>query len=238
MPRKVFTAGEVLAAADVNEFLMDQAVQSFAGTAARGSAIPTPVTGMTTYLEDTKDLRTYDGSNYISTSGLTLLVNQTITTSTSTNIDNVFTSEFQNYKITIQIDTLSASNQVGVALQLRKAGANLAGANYAYAGLFAGYATGSGVWLNASADAQFGTLLLGGGGSPTTASVDLFSPNVASLRTGMNALVNNNYGSPAPAGVAAFITGVYGVADNIDGLRIFPSSGNMSGNIKIYGYRN
>jgi hypothetical protein len=36
MPRKVFTSGEVLSATDVNEFLMDQMVQTFAGTAARG----------------------------------------------------------------------------------------------------------------------------------------------------------------------------------------------------------
>jgi hypothetical protein len=62
MPRKVFTAGEVLAAADVNEFLMDQAVQSFAGTAARGSAIPSPVEGMVSYLEDSNTFQYYNGS--------------------------------------------------------------------------------------------------------------------------------------------------------------------------------
>jgi hypothetical protein len=62
MSRKVFTAGEVLAAADVNSFLMDQSVMSFAGTAARGSAIPSPVEGMTTFLEDSNILSIYDGS--------------------------------------------------------------------------------------------------------------------------------------------------------------------------------
>jgi len=50
--RKVFTAGEVLQAADVNDFLMDQSVMVFAGTAARGSAIPSPSEGMISYLED------------------------------------------------------------------------------------------------------------------------------------------------------------------------------------------
>jgi hypothetical protein len=65
MSRKVFTAGEVLAAADVNSFLMDQTVMSFAGTAARGSAIPSPVEGMNTYLEDSNDYESYDGSNWI-----------------------------------------------------------------------------------------------------------------------------------------------------------------------------
>ena len=65
MPRKVFTAGEVLAAADVNEFLQDQAVMTFAGTAARGSAIPTPVDGMLTYLEDSDTYESYTAGAYV-----------------------------------------------------------------------------------------------------------------------------------------------------------------------------
>jgi hypothetical protein len=66
MPRKVFTAGEVLAAADVQEFLQDQAVMSFAGTAARGSAIGTATAkeGMLTYLADTDTFEFWDGSSY------------------------------------------------------------------------------------------------------------------------------------------------------------------------------
>ena len=66
MPRKVFTAGEVLAAADVNEYLMDQTVMSFAGTAARGSAIGTAVEGMVTYLNDSDSLELYNGSAWVS----------------------------------------------------------------------------------------------------------------------------------------------------------------------------
>jgi hypothetical protein len=66
MSRKVFTAGQVLAASDVNNFLMDQTVMSFAGTAARGSAIGTAVEGMTTYLEDTNYLSVYDGASWAS----------------------------------------------------------------------------------------------------------------------------------------------------------------------------
>lgn len=66
MPRKVFTAGEVLAAADVNTYLMDQAVMTFAGTAARASAISTATAseGMVTYLADTDTFEFWDGSAY------------------------------------------------------------------------------------------------------------------------------------------------------------------------------
>lgn len=60
---KVFTAGEVLTAANVNGYLMEQSVMVFAGTAARGSALGTAVAeGMVSYLSDTNTLQYYDGS--------------------------------------------------------------------------------------------------------------------------------------------------------------------------------
>jgi len=62
--RKTFTAGEVLQAADVNDFLMDQSVMVFAGTAARGSAIPSPSEGMVTYRSDDDAVEVYDGSSW------------------------------------------------------------------------------------------------------------------------------------------------------------------------------
>jgi hypothetical protein len=65
MPRKVFTAGEVLAASDVNEFLMNQMVKTFAGTAARGTAIGTATQGMLTYLADSNTFEYFDGSSFV-----------------------------------------------------------------------------------------------------------------------------------------------------------------------------
>jgi len=65
MPRKVFVAGEILTAADVNTNLMDQAVMVFDDDTARGSAIPSPSEGMVTYLKDTDSVEKYDGSNFV-----------------------------------------------------------------------------------------------------------------------------------------------------------------------------
>jgi hypothetical protein len=64
MPRKVFTAGEVLAAADVNSFLMNQAVMTFADSTARSSAIGTASEGMLVYLEDLNTYQTWNGSSW------------------------------------------------------------------------------------------------------------------------------------------------------------------------------
>jgi len=47
-----FTAGAVLTAAQVQGYLMDQAVMTFASSAARTAAITAPSQGMTTYLTD------------------------------------------------------------------------------------------------------------------------------------------------------------------------------------------
>jgi hypothetical protein len=65
MPRKVFTSGEVLSASDVNEFLQDQMVMTFAGTAARGSAIGTATEGMLTYLADSNTFEFWNGTAYV-----------------------------------------------------------------------------------------------------------------------------------------------------------------------------
>jgi hypothetical protein len=66
--RQVFTAGEVLTAADVNGYLMDQAVMVFANATARTAAIAAPTEGMVTYLSDTDALEYYDGSAFVGVS--------------------------------------------------------------------------------------------------------------------------------------------------------------------------
>jgi hypothetical protein len=62
---KDFTAGEVLTAADVDTYLMEQSVMVFAGTAARSSAIASPSEGMLTYRTDEGVIEVYDGSAFV-----------------------------------------------------------------------------------------------------------------------------------------------------------------------------
>jgi len=64
MPRKEFEAFTRLDASDVNTFLMDQSVMTFADSAARGSAITTPVEGMVTYLEDSNSFEYWDSAEW------------------------------------------------------------------------------------------------------------------------------------------------------------------------------
>jgi hypothetical protein len=64
MPRKVFVAGEILTAADVNANLMDQAVQVFDDATDRTTQLPSPTQGMVTYLKDLNQVQAFDGSAY------------------------------------------------------------------------------------------------------------------------------------------------------------------------------
>ena len=60
--RKVFAANEVLTAADVNGYLMDQSVMVFADATARTAAIEEPTEGMLTYLLDTNAYESWTGA--------------------------------------------------------------------------------------------------------------------------------------------------------------------------------
>jgi hypothetical protein len=64
---KLFTSGAVLTAAQVNTFLMDQAVMVFADAAARDAAFggvgePTLAEGMICYISDANSLLYYTGT--------------------------------------------------------------------------------------------------------------------------------------------------------------------------------
>jgi hypothetical protein len=62
---RTFVDGDVLTAAQVNTFLMEQAVMVFADAAARTTALPTPSEGMVTYLKDTDALEKYLGASWV-----------------------------------------------------------------------------------------------------------------------------------------------------------------------------
>ena len=64
---KLFTSGSVLTAAQVNTYLMDQAVMVFASTAVRDAAFggagePTLAEGMICYISDANSLLYYTGT--------------------------------------------------------------------------------------------------------------------------------------------------------------------------------
>ena len=71
---KLFVSGDVLTAAQVNTYLMDQAVMRFSDAAARtaafgGAGEPTLAEGMVSYLMDTNTISVWDGSAWVGVGG-------------------------------------------------------------------------------------------------------------------------------------------------------------------------
>lgn len=67
---KLFATGDILTAAQVNNYLMQQTVMVFANSAARTTALASVLAeGMTSYLQDTDSFEVYNGSAWISASG-------------------------------------------------------------------------------------------------------------------------------------------------------------------------
>ena len=70
---KVFSTGEVLTAADVNDYLMEQSIGIFANSTARDAQITSPIEGQFCYLADSNVLMLYNGSwaNFIGDGDIT-----------------------------------------------------------------------------------------------------------------------------------------------------------------------
>ena len=82
---KLFATGDVLTAAQVNTYLMQQSVMVFASSAARTSAISGILAeGMVTYLQDTNSLEYYNGSAWVAAGNVSLTGVETLTNKTLT----------------------------------------------------------------------------------------------------------------------------------------------------------
>ena len=83
---KVFSTGEVLTAADVNDYLMEQSIGIFANSSARDSQISSPIEGQFAYLSDSNTLTFYTGSSWASFIGEGDITGVTITTGSTSGL--------------------------------------------------------------------------------------------------------------------------------------------------------
>lgn len=101
MPRMTFTAGNDALASEVNTYLMDQAVMTFASASARSTAISSPTEGMISYLNDVNRYEAnHGGATWYPVAGqmpyleLTKATTQSITSGSETKI--TFPTSIQN----------------------------------------------------------------------------------------------------------------------------------------------
>jgi hypothetical protein len=243
--RKTFTAGAVLAAADVQSYLQDQSVMVFDSSAARSSAIGTAVSeGMVSYLKDTDLVESYNGSVWVSVapasqSGLNIVAPTSIANSggsatatggqvafsavTSISLNGVFTASYENYQALL---TLTMTSNTNLYVRFRLAGTDNTANIYTIQDIAADSTT-VGASRSTTTTGGFGY------GDAQTISSTFYRPAVA---------VETKYNSVIVRGLTSLLwqsfNGFHGAATAYDGITIYPASGTMTGTVRFYGLKN
>lgn len=205
-------------------------VLPFADSAARATAIPSPTDGQYSYLQDTNVTEFWNGSAWVAAGtapGLVHVNTTTFTTQSSVSVNNCFTSTYENYQIKLNI--LGSTNQ-DVSLRLRLSGTDATGANYNRQRLSAISTTvaAAGVGGETSFANQIKT-------STVSSAVDIsiFRP-AAALPTGLIVLDSSTDGTVS----LIFTVSNHTLSTAYDGFTFYPSTGTITGTIRVYGYKN
>jgi hypothetical protein len=154
----------------------------------------------------------------------------TFTGVTSVSLNGVFTSDYENYRITIQ-NSASASSQF--LMRMRVGGTDNTAANYSWSGTFTSSLSATYSGENSNLGTSFaigysepslnGATILDVTGPYLTLNTSYFSNNI---RMGTSQSSENKR------------SGALSVTTSYDGITILPGSGTITGTIRVYGYSN
>lgn len=260
--RRTFAAGEVLTASNVMGYLQDQAVMNFAGTAARGSAVPTPSEGMVSYLADSNVVQAYDGAAWnslayatavptnaqvglkpvipssVSVAAGTASYNSTTGLVTFTNaqtirLEDVFTSTYKSYRVVINIDSTGSNTELG--LRMRNSGSDYTGANYFQGGRREIFSGTTNAYSTGSATLYYLHHISTDANRTTIFSMDIGYPNVATSTVFTGSGFGNFYNT-GPTGYVS--SGILLTTTQYTALSVFGAADgtNLTGTLKVYGY--
>ena len=157
--------------------------------------------------------------------GLVHINTTTFSAVSSVSLNNVFTSDYDNYRIVLSRDASSAGQ---LDMRLRVGGVDVSSADYDYIRIFV-YSAGTVAGARSLSATSFYL-----GYFPTVrigiCSADIFGPNLAA-----STQYSATGGSAQELGT---VMGELDLATSYDGFTIIPSAGTMTGTIRVYGYRN
>lgn len=144
---------------------------------------------------------------------------------TSISVNGAFSAAYENYRIETRISLAASPNTV--RLRLRAAGTD-SSASYDFKHIYGSYGTtSSGADINGTSQTSARIDIGYGGFIP----FDIGRPFLAATSFAVGQWTDGTYGY-----------GSFGIFHNVatsyDGLTIFPSGSNISGTIRIYGYKN
>ena len=159
--------------------------------------------------------------------GMDLISKTDFSNVASASINNVFTSAYQSYRITVV--TSAASGTTNLYMRYRSSGSDITGADYnrcGWSNSFGGLVANSN-----SADVRHDLGAISTAtGDQGFISIEVHNPAMASATRGYNLIWGNN--------VALGNSMMHTLATAYDGFSIYTGSGTYSATIRVYGYRN
>jgi hypothetical protein len=189
---------------------------------------------MLTYNKDTDALELYDGSAFGpvgSDAGLIHINTTTFSAVSSQSINDVFTSTYENYFLTYTgLKTTSGTH----SLRFRTSGTDDSTTNYFRA--LSGWETSTSTAQNLISSSQ-SSLIFGSNLNNTQFG---FAFNILRpQKSALTALNISGWGSLTTGQAAGwFGNGAFSANTVFDGISFIPSAGTITGEVRIYGYRN
>jgi hypothetical protein len=162
----------------------------------------------------------------VSASGLTLITRQTYSSALTINVNDVFSSTYDNYKIVIKN---SAGTIPGLSIRLRVSGADNTTSNYYSTVIEAVPSSVFGRFQTAGSSFLNGDIAFKG---TSTFSIDIASPNLTQETTfvGLNMQEDNGFRSGT-------ICGLFNANTSFTGFSLYGASGTATGVVTVYGYQ-
>jgi hypothetical protein len=230
----VYTAGEVLTAADLN--ITNSGIPVFASTVERDAAFggtgeKTLAEGQFAFLEDSNSTQFYDGASWQSVGvapGLVLITTASPSAVSSVSINDCFTSTYENYRVVISLTAISGSTDFNMRLRV---GGSDTTSNYvsqlteSFTSSVQTAANPSGTddWYVGRDSDVAGTTVF-----------DIFRPQTA---TRTDLIGFGFYLAPTGVYVAQQYFNVQTAATQFDGFTLIKDN-NFTGTIRVYGYAN
>ena len=218
-PMFVWSGSAWVSVATEVESLANFATQSYADNAT-GSKLIVPTS-----------ISVGSGSGSVSTQGKV-----SFSSASSVSINGCFSSTYDNYLILMKAAN-STANQC--YMRMRASGTDNTSSNYLYGGIYVRYGTSSAVaGENSSGLTSNGFNVLDMDGNYGFAKIQVFNPFVSTNVTGVIYDQAFNAGGSSNDGYYEAFSGLTSVNTSYDGCTFYAATGNMTGDIRIYGLKN
>ena len=167
---------------------------------------------------------TFNGS--VSGGGLDLITTQSFSSASSVSINNCFSNQYLNYKIIVS--NISASTLMNFNYRLRSSSID-SSTGYYYASQYAFFASSSSGQNNGNNISQFYGIYTNSTAGSGGMVIEMQNPFATAHTSVQSQQINYD--------VFLRSGGYHGVSSSYDGITFFASTGTVSGNIHIYGYK-